>query len=190
MNATEAMALVKKYNKDAYHIEHARAVGDVLAHFAETIDPDRIEYWRAVGILHDVDYELHPDRHCIAGEEILRAEGVEEEMIRSAMSHGWAMTGTPHEPESEMDRVLYATDELTGIIFAAKQMRPSRSTLDMNLKSVKKKFKDRKFAAGCDRDLIERGAALLGMEIDVLLAMTLAGMQKGEAARAENTTDI
>ncbi|MDO5301156.1 MAG: hydrolase [Tissierellia bacterium] len=176
----QALELLQKYNKEPFHVEHGKTVGEVMAHFAETRDPERVEFWRLVGLLHDIDFEMWPEEHCVKAEELLRKEGISEEMIHAITSHGHGMTGTKNAPELEMEKVLFAVDELTGIIGAARLMRPSKSTLDMDLKSVKKKFKDKKFAAGCDRTVITQGAELLGMELPELMEQTLAGMQKME----------
>ncbi|MCL2287159.1 MAG: hydrolase [Firmicutes bacterium] len=180
MNLSTAEAIMKKYNKEPFHIQHAQAVSGTLGYFAKKYDPGREEYWRVVGILHDTDFEQYPDRHCVKGEEILAAEGVPEDIIRSALSHGWGMTGSRFEPEHIMEKIQYAIDELTGLIGAAALMRPSKSTLDMELSSLKKKFKDKKFAAGCSRDVIRNGAEMLGWELDELLNETLQAMKEVE----------
>ena len=176
----QATAIMEKYNKEAFHIQHNTTVSYVMGHFANTHAPGQEAHWQIVGILHDTDYELYPDQHCVKGEELLKAEGVPEDIIISAMSHGYGLTNTPYEPTHIMENILYAIDELTGLIGAAALMRPSKSTLDMELKSLKKKFKDKKFAAGCSRDVIQNGAARLGWELDKLLADTLEAMQAME----------
>ena len=144
------------------------------------------EHWGLVGLLHDIDFELYPEEHCLKAPELLREGGVGEDIIHSVVSHGYGITigcGVTLDvaPEHEMEKVLFAADELTGLIWAAALMRPSKSTTDMELKSVKKKFKDKKFAAGCSRDVITRGAEQLGWELDTLIERTLAAMQATEA---------
>ena len=180
LNLSAAEVIMKKYNTEPFHIQHAQAVSGTMGYYAKKHDPSREEYWRIVGILHDADFEQYPDQHCVKGEEILRSEGVPEDIIRSAMSHGYGMTGTPHEPTHTMEKILFSIDELTGLIGAAALMRPSKSTLDMELSSLKKKFKDKKFAAGCSRDVITKGADLLGWTLDELLSETLQAMKEVE----------
>lgn len=180
MDVRTAQQIMEKYNEEAFHRQHARAVSATMGYFAQKHDPDQVEYWRAVGMLHDVDFEQYPDQHCVKGEALLQAEGVPQDMIRAAMSHGFGLTGTPYEPEHVMEKVLFAVDELTGLIGAAALMRPSKSTLDMELSSVKKKFKDKKFAAGCSRDVIAQGADMLGWPLETLLAETLEAMKEHE----------
>ncbi|MCL1845064.1 MAG: hydrolase [Defluviitaleaceae bacterium] len=180
LNIQQAEAILKKYNAEPFHIKHAETVSGVMGFFAKKHDPEREEYWRVVGMLHDVDFEKYPGEHCVKGVEILQGEGVPEDVIKSAMSHGWGLTGTPYEPQVFMEKILFATDELTGLIWAAALMRPSKSTLDMELSSVKKKFKDKKFAAGCSRDVIRQGAEMLGWELDELINETLLAMREVE----------
>jgi predicted hydrolase (HD superfamily) len=155
-------------------------VSGVLKHFAEEFDPGREEYWAVVGLLHDIDFGEYPQEHCVKGEELLREEGVPEDMIRSAMSHGWGMTESKHEPVIIMEKILFACDELTGLIWAATLMRPSKSTQDLEVSSVKKKFKDKKFAAGCSRDVVRQGAEMLGWELDELFERTIIAMRAVE----------
>ena len=138
---------------------------------------DEVEFWGMVGLLHDIDFEEYPEQHCVKAVEILKEAGLEDRLINSVVSHGWGLTGADVEPTHEMEKVLYATDELTGLIGAAALMRPSKSVQDMELKSVKKKFKDKKFAAGCDRDVIRKGAQMLGWELDDLISRTLEAMK-------------
>ena len=180
INLQQAESILKKYNAEPFHIKHAETVSGVMGYFAKKHDPEREEYWRVVGFLHDVDFEKYPEEHCVKGVEILESENVPQDIIVSAMSHGWGLTGTPHKPAHIMEKILFATDELTGLIGAAALMRPSKSTLDMELSSVKKKFKDKKFAAGCSRDVIKQGAAELGMELDELINETLLAMRTCE----------
>jgi len=176
----QAQSILEKYNKEPFHIQHANAVSGTLGYFAKKHDPVREEYWRIVGILHDTDFEQYPGQHCVKGEELLQAEGVPQDIIQSALSHGWGLTGSKYEPQHIMEKVLYSIDELTGLIGAAALMRPSKSTLDMELSSLKKKFKDKKFAAGCSRDVIRQGAVKLGWELDELLSETLEAMKEVE----------
>lgn len=177
-----AFDLLKKYNKDPFHIRHALTVEAVMEWYARRLGyGDEAAYWGIVGLLHDIDFELYPDRHCLEAPRLLREGGVPEDMIRAVVSHGYGITvgcGTTldTEPEREMEKVLFAADELTGLIWAAALMRPSKSTKDMNLKSLKKKYKSKGFAAGCSRDVIERGAAQLGWDLDRLLSLTLESM--------------
>jgi len=182
INLTAAEAILKKYNSEDFHIQHAKAVSGTMGYFAKKLDPDKEEYWRVIGLLHDTDFEQYPEEHCVKGIELLQAEGVPEDMIRSALSHGWGMTQSPYEPTHIMEKVLYAIDELTGLIWAAALMRPSKSTLDMELSSLKKKFKDKRFAAGCSRETIAKGAELLGWGLDELLQETLYAMREVENA--------
>ena len=176
----QAYAILEKYNKEAFHLEHARVVSGVMRHFAAEYDPGNVEFWAVCGLLHDVDFEEFPEEHCIKGEELLKGEGLDEGLIRAAMSHGWGETGTAYEPEKTMEKILFAADELTGLIWAAAIMRPSKSVQDLELKSVKKKFKDKKFAAGCSRDVIEKGAVMLGWELDELIGRTIVAMRSVE----------
>lgn len=180
MNLSQARTVLRKYNKEPFHIRHAETVSGVLGYYARKHDPGREEFWRVVGMLHDVDFELHPQQHCVAGIEILRAEGADEEIIRSALSHGWGMTGSPYEPQSVMEKILYAADELTGLIWATALMRPSKSTQDLEYSSVKKKFKDKKFAAGVQRDVIVKGAENLGWTLEELITETILAMRECE----------
>lgn len=182
----EAFALLKKYNKDPFHIQHALTVEAVMKWFAKELGyGDDVEYWGVVGLLHDIDFELYPEEHCLKAPELLRQNGVSEDIIHSVVSHGYGITvgcGATIDvaPEHEMEKVLFATDELTGLIWAAALMRPSKSTKDMELQSLKKKFKSKSFAAGCSREVIERGAEQLGWELDKLLSMTLCAMAASE----------
>jgi len=182
IDLTRANEILRKYNQEDFHIQHAKAVSGTLGYFARKLDPKREEYWRVIGLLHDTDFEIYPKEHCVKGIELLQAEGVPEDMIRSALSHGWGMTGSPFEPELEMEKVLFAIDELTGLIWAAALMRPSKSTMDMELSSLKKKFKDKRFAAGCSRETIANGAEMLGWALDELLSETLMAMREVENA--------
>jgi len=173
----EAEALVRIYNQEDFHIQHARIVAGVMAWFAQEHDPDRIDYWYVVGMLHDIDFEMYPDEHCVKGIELLREHDVDEGIIYSAMSHGWSMTASPYEPVEIMEKILFAADELTGLIGAVAIMRPSRSVQDLELKSVKKKYKQPSFAAGVSRQAIQDGADRLGWDLDVLIEQTIQAMR-------------
>lgn len=178
----EALALLKEYNQEPFHIRHALTVEGVMRYFARTLGyGEEEEFWGIVGLLHDLDFERYPDQHCVKSQEIMRERGLDERLIHATASHGWGLT-VDIRPEHEMEKVLYADDELTGLIFAAGLMRPSKSIQDMNLKSLKKKFKDKKFAAGCSREVIESGAQLLGWDLSTLLERTLEAMKVDEAA--------
>jgi len=177
MDIVRAQEILEKYNSEPFHLQHASMVSGVMRHFAGEFDPGREEYWAIVGLLHDVDFGEYPQEHCVKGEELLRAEGLDEDIICSAMSHGWGMTGSKHEPEHIMEKILFACDELTGLIWAATLMRPSKSTQDLEVSSVKKKFKDKKFAAGCSREVVQRGADMLGWTLDELMERTILAMR-------------
>ena len=182
MTRSQAWDLLTKYNKEPFHLRHAITVEHVMGWYARELGyGDQAEYWSIVGLLHDLDFEQWPEEHCVKSQELMRQAGVEESIVRSTASHGWGLC-VDIKPEHEMEKVLYASDELTGLIGAAALMRPSKSTADMELKSLKKKFKDKKFAAGCSRDVIANGAQLLGWELDKLLDMTLRAMQAEEEA--------
>ena len=178
----EAFTLLKKYNKDPFHIQHALTVEAVMKWYANELGyGEDAEYWGIVGLLHDIDFELYPEEHCLKAPEMLREAGVGEDVIHSVVSHGYGITvgcGATIDvvPEHEMEKVLFAADELTGLIWAAALMRPSKSTKGMELKSLKKKYKSKGFAAGCSREVIERGADQLGWELQKLLTMTLQAM--------------
>jgi len=182
----DALALLKKYNKDPFHLQHAFTVEAVMKWFAKEMGyGDDADYWGIVGLLHDIDFELYPTEHCVKAPELLREGGVGEDIIHAVVSHGYGITignGTTLDtkPEHTMEKVLFAVDELTGLIGAAALMRPSKSTKDMELKSLKKKYKSKGFAAGCSREVIERGAEQLGWELDKLLTLTLQAMAATE----------
>lgn len=182
----DALALLKKYNKDPFHIQHALTVEAVMKWYAKKLgyEEDQ-EYWGIVGMLHDIDFELYPDEHCLKAPELLREAGVGEDVIHAVCSHGYGITvgcgkTIDVEPIHEMEKVLFAADELTGLIWAAALMRPSKSTKDMELKSLKKKYKAKGFAAGCSREVIARGAEQLGWELPKLLELTLQAMADSE----------
>lgn len=176
----EAWALLKEYNSDEFHLRHARTVGRCMRYFAETEGfADEADFWETVGILHDLDFEKYPERHCLAAQEIMRGRGLDEKLIHAVVSHGYGLC-CDVKPELQMEKILFATDELTGLIGAAALMRPSKSVQDMELSSLKKKFKDKKFAAGCSRDVIRQGAEMLSWELDTLLQKTLDAMKASE----------
>ena len=181
-----AFELLKKYNKDPFHIQHALTVEAVMKWYANELGYGKdAEYWGIVGLLHDIDFELYPAEHCLKAPELLKDGGVSDDIIHAVCSHGYGITvecGTTIdvEPLHEMEKVLFAADELTGLIWAAALMRPSKSTKDMELKSLKKKYKSKGFAAGCSREVIERGAAQLGWDLEKLLTMTLQAMAATE----------
>ena len=186
----EALALLKEYNQGEFHLKHAYIVSDVMGWFAEQLGyGEEKEFWSIVGLLHDLDFEQYPDQHCIKSQEIMRARGVDEAIIHATASHGYAIT-VDIRPEHEMEKVLFAADELTGLIWAAAKMRPSKSTKDMEVSSLKKKFKDKKFAAGCSRDVITKGAENLGWELPKLMEMTILAMRSCEDSVAEEMKEM
>ncbi len=177
----QAFDLLKTYNKDPFHIRHALTVEGIMRYYAEALGfSDEKDYWGIVGLLHDIDFELYPDEHCKKAPALLAAGGVGEDMIRAICSHGYGIC-CDIEPEHEMEKVLFAADELTGLIWSAALMRPSKSVMDMEVSSLKKKFKDKKFAAGCSRDVIRDGAARLSWELDRLFEQTILAMRSCEA---------
>ena len=176
----QALELLQKYNKDPFHIQHVLTVEGVMRWYAGELGYEEdAEYWGIVGLLHDIDFELYPDAHCIKAPELLREGGVGEDIIHAVCSHGYELT-VDVKPEHEMEKVLYAVDELTGLIWAAALIRPSKSVQDMELKSLKKKYKSAGFAAGCSREVIERGAQMMGCELDELLQNTIYAMRSCE----------
>lgn len=178
----EAFLLLEKYNKEPFHIRHALTVEGVMRFFAKSLGYlDEEEYWGIVGLLHDIDFELYPEEHCKKAPELLAAGGVGDDMIHSICSHGYGIC-CDAEPNCEMEKVLFAADELTGLIWSTALMRPSKSVSDMDISSIKKKFKDKKFAAGCSRDIIRTGAERLGWELDRLFEQTLLAMRDCEAS--------
>ena len=186
----DAVNLLLKYNKDSFHLQHAVTVESVMRWYAEKLGYEAdADNWGLVGLLHDIDFENYPEEHCIKAPELLDEIGASEELIHAVCSHGYGIT-VDIKPEHEMEKVLFAADELTGLIGAAALMRPSKSVSDMELKSLKKKFKDKKFAAGCSRDIIAKGAEMLGWELDKLLDMTLCAMRDTENEIAEKFNEI
>ena len=175
----QAWDLLNEYNKGEFHLKHGQIVGDVMRWYANELGyGDEADFWETVGLLHDLDFEMYPDEHCIKSQEIMREKGLDERLIRATASHGYGLhfDGLP-EPQHEMEKVLFAADELTGLIGAVALMRPSKSVMDFTTKSLKKKFKDKRFAAGCSRDVISQGAEMLGWELPELFDRTIAAMQ-------------
>lgn len=182
----QALSLLKEYNKDTFHIQHALTVEGVMRWYAKELGyGEDEEYWAITGLLHDIDFELYPDEHCKKAPELLAKAGVGEDMIYSICSHGYGIC-SEQEPKHQMEKVLFASDELTGLIWSAALMRPSKSVMDMEVKSLKKKFKDKRFAAGCSRDIIRQGAEMLGWELDELFEKTIQAMRSCEAAVKES----
>lgn len=178
----QAWELLTKYNKDPFHLRHALTVEGIMRYFARELDyGDQENFWGNVGLLHDLDFELYPEEHCIKSQELMREAGLSEDIVHATASHGYAIA-VDIKPEHEMEKILYACDELTGLIGACALMRPSKSVQDMELKSVKKKYKALNFAAGCSRPVIERGAEMLGWSLDDLITRTILAMRVDEAA--------
>ncbi len=177
----EAWKLLNEFDKEPFHIRHAVTVEGVMRYFAETLGyADEVDLWGIVGLLHDLDFEMYPDQHCIKSQEIMREHGLDERIVHATASHGYGLT-VDIKPEHEMEKVLYATDELTGLIGAVAIMRPSKSVQDLELKSVKKKFKTANFAAGCSREVIQNGADMLGWTLDELIDKTILAMRSCES---------
>ena len=177
----QAFALLKTYNKEPFHIRHALTVEGVMRWYANELGfGDEADFWANVGLLHDIDFELYPEQHCVKAPELLRQGGANEEMVHAVCSHGYGLC-CDVKPEHMMEKVLFATDELTGLIGAAALMRPSKSVMDMETSSVKKKFKDKAFAAGCSRDVIRDGAEALGWDLNDLFEKTILAMRTCEA---------
>ena len=182
----QAWELLNEYNKGEFHLKHGQIVGDVMRWYANELGyGDEADFWETVGLLHDLDFEMYPDEHCIKSQEIMREKGLDERLIRATASHGYGLhfDGLP-EPQHEMEKVLFATDELTGLIGAVALMRPSKSVDDLEVKSVKKKYKDKKFAAGCSRDVIKTGAERLGWTLEELMEKTLQAQRSCEESVA------
>ena len=177
----EALALLQKYNKEPFHIQHGLTEEGAMRLYANELGyGEEEDYWGIVGLLHDIDFELYPEEHCVKAPELLREAGVGEDMIYSICSHGYGIC-CELEPKHEMEKVLFAADELTGLIGAAARMRPSKSVMDMEVSSLKKKFKDKRFAAGCSRDVIRQGAERLGWELNDLFEKTILAMRSCES---------
>ncbi len=183
MEREKAVELLRKYNKERFHVQHALTVEQVMRWYAKELGYDP-NYWGIIGLLHDLDFEMYPEEHCIKVVEILQSENYSEDVIRSICSHAYGAR-VDIKPEHEMEKVLYAVDELTGIIGAAALMRPSKSVSDMELRSLKKKYKTKAFAAGCSREIIGKGAEMLGWELDTLLSKTLEAMKATESIVSE-----
>jgi len=182
INRAQAWELLKQYNKDPFHLQHALTVEGVMKWFAADQGfGSESEFWGIVGLLHDIDFEQFPSEHCLKAPQLLEAGGAGREVIHAVCSHGYGLTAVDASPDHLMEKILYAADELTGLIWAAAIIRPSKSVMDMEVKSVKKKFKTPAFAAGCSRDVIEKGAALLGWELDFLIEKTILAMRSCEA---------
>lgn len=185
-----ALAALRKYNKEPFHLQHAFTVEGVMRWYAQQLGHgDEADFWATVGLLHDIDFEQWPEQHCVKAPKLLQEAGCSEDLIHAVCSHGYGIC-CDVEPAEEMEKVLFAADELTGLIGAAALMRPSKSVQDMELKSIKKKFKDRKFAAGCSRDVIITGAERLGWELDELLEKTLEAMRSCEETVAEEMAKL
>ena len=186
ISRSEALELLKEYNSEPFHIKHALTVEGVMRYFSEKLGyADETEFWGIVGLLHDLDYEKYPEEHCIKSQEIMRERNLDERLIRATASHCYGIY-VDIKPEHMMEKILYATDELTGLIGAVAIMRPSKSVMDLELKSVKKKFKDKKFAAGCSRDIIQKGADMLEWDLDKLIEKTILAMRSCEEKIKQN----
>lgn len=179
LSREQALALLQKYNKEPFHIQHALTVEGVMAWYADQLGED-VEFWSLCGLLHDIDFELYPEQHCQVAPQLLSEVNASPEMVHAICSHGYGLCSDV-EPVHIMEKVLFAVDELTGLIGAAARMRPSKSVMDMELSSLKKKFKDKKFAAGCSRDVIKQGADRLGWTLDEILDKTIQAMRSCEA---------
>ena len=185
-----ALALLRKYNTESFHLQHALTVESVMGWYARDLGyGEEADFWSAVGLLHDVDFEKWPEEHCKKAPELLAEIGCSDELVRAVCSHGFGICSDV-EPVHEMEKVLFAADELTGLIGAAARMRPSKSCSDMEVSSLKKKFKDKKFAAGCSRDVIKSGAERLGWELETLMDKTLQAMRESEARVAEELASL
>lgn len=178
----KAWQLLTEYNKEPFHLRHALTVEGIMKYFAKELGyADETDFWAQVGLLHDLDFEVYPNEHCLKSQELMRARGLDERLIRATASHGYGLAQNDIEPQHQMEKVLFAIDELSGLIGAIAIMRPSKSVSDLELKSVKKKYKDKKFAAGCSRDVIEKGAVNLGWTVDELIEKTILAMREDEA---------
>ncbi|MDR1218174.1 MAG: hydrolase [Treponema sp.] len=181
ISRSQAWELLCKYNKDPFHLQHALTVEGVMKWYANDLGfAEDAEYWGIAGLLHDIDFEQYPNEHCLKAPQLLREGGVSEDLIHAVVSHGYGLA-VDVAPVHQMEKVLFAADELTGLIWAVAIIRPSKSVQDMEVKSVKKKYKTTNFAAGCSREVIERGAALLGWELDALIEKTIRAMRSCEA---------
>ena len=172
----QAQTLLEEFNQDEFHLKHGKIVSGVMGYFAQEYDPENVDFWKVVGLLHDLDFEQYPEQHCIKSQALMRERGIDERIIRATASHGYNLT-VDVKPEHVMEKILYAMDELTGLIGAVALMRPSKSVSDLELKSVKKKFKSLNFAAGCSREVISDGAEMLGWTLDDLISRTILAMR-------------
>ena len=188
LNREQALGLLQKYNKEPFHIQHGLTVEGVMRWYAQENGED-VDFWGLCGLLHDVDFELYPDQHCKKAPELLAEINASPEMVHAICSHGYGLCSDV-EPEHLMEKIMFAVDELTGLIGAAARMRPSKSVMDMELSSLKKKFKDKKFAAGCSRDVIKAGAERLGWTLDEVLEKTILAMRSCEASIAEEQAKL
>lgn len=187
----QALDLLKEYNHEPFHLRHAFTVEAVMDWYAKELGyGDQAAFWAMAGLLHDLDFEQYPDEHCVKVREIMEAKDLDPALIHAVVSHGWGMTNGDAQPEHEMEKVLFAADELTGLIGAAALMRPSKSVQDMELSSLKKKYKDKRFAAGCSRETIAQGAEMLGWELNDLLDRTLQAMKAKEADIEAQCADL
>jgi len=179
----EAWKLLNEYNKEDFHIKHAETVESVMKYFANKLGfENEVEFWGIVGLLHDLDFEMYPDEHCVKVQDIMKEKGIDDKITRAIASHGYGLTAVDIKPEHTMEKVLFAVDELTGLIGAVALMRPSKSVSDLEVKSVKKKFKTASFASGCSREVIQQGAEMLGWELDYLFEQTILAMREMEEA--------
>ena len=186
----QALELLKKYNKEPFHIQHALTVEGVMRWYANALGyGEEADFWALVGLLHDIDFEVYPEEHCKRAPELLKEIDADERFVHAVVCHAYGLCSDV-APEHQMEKVLFAADELTGLIGAAARMRPSKSVSDMELSSLKKKFKDKKFAAGCSRDVIKQGAEMLGWELDALLEKTIEAMRPDETAIAEAVAQL
>lgn len=183
LNRENAWKLLTEYNEEPFHLRHALTVEGIMRYFAVELGyGDEADFWGLVGLLHDLDFEKYPEEHCIKSQEIMREYGLDERLIHATASHGYGLAQNDIPPEHQMEKVLFAIDELSGLIGAVAIMRPSKSVMDLELKSVKKKFKDKRFAAGCSREVISEGAEALGWTLDELIEKTILAMRADEAA--------
>ena len=190
MTYDEAFALLRKYNSEPFHITHALTVSNVMRRMADELGyGDEADFWAVVGLLHDIDFERWPTEHCKKCVELLREGGADDRLIHAVVCHGYGLC-VDVKPEHEMEKVLFAADELTGLIWSAALMRPSKSVTDMEVSSLRKKFKDKKFAAGCSRDVIRTGAERLGWELDRLFEQTILAMRSCEAQVAAELPEL
>lgn len=183
LNRENAWKLLTEYNEEPFHLRHALTVEGIMRYFAVELGyGDKADFWGLVGLLHDLDFEKYPEEHCIKSQEIMREYGLDERLIRATASHGYGLAQHDIAPEHQMEKVLFAIDELSGLIGAVAIMHPSKSVMDLELKSVKKKFKDKRFAAGCSREVISEGAEALGWTLDELIEKTILAMRADETA--------